>query len=112
MTHRPVSVLAAVVFVILVPPCEAQPGLLRDENVRYPFDSGWVANGGDALDVVISFPVHVETARHLRLYFDDVVLSGSVEDGTASILRITSLLDGEMQLLDAVRSSGATPPPT
>jgi len=67
------------------------------------YDSGWVENTqeGDAPIVVASLPVYATGADWMRVFFDDVVLSGSIEAGNASFLRITSMLDGEQQTLNA-----------
>ena len=58
-------------------------------------DSGLMANAG--VDPLTAFAqvVTVPEARWLRLYFGDVVLKAG------SSIRVTSLLDGEVQELDA-----------
>ena len=67
------------------------------------YDTGWVQNleesGGPS--VVASFPVFATGANWVRVFFEDVTLSGSVEAGTGSYLTITSMLDGDVQFLNA-----------
>ena len=76
---------------------EAPPTL----NLAYEFDSGWFENSASAEDVVLSFPVYIEGAEWMRLYFEDVALSGELAAGNGSILRLTALEDGAIQELDA-----------
>ena len=65
-------------------------------------DSGLVQNTGAAGPVVVyTTDVRAEGAAWLRLKFGRVVLSGSISEGTASYLRITSLADGAFQYLNA-----------
>lgn len=78
----------------------------RDVQVSFSHDSGWAQNDGapgSAPEVVISFPVVYPGAESLRLYFDEIELSGNLLAGTGSVLRITSLSDGGLQTLDAAR---------
>ena len=65
-------------------------------------DSGWVRNveAAGAPRVVASFPVYVEGATWIRLYFSEVTLSGR-EGQDGAFLRITSMLDGQQQRLNA-----------
>ena len=61
----------------------------------YPASSGVVANAADA--ATVAFAEHVQIAETLwvRIYFGEVHLA------QGSYVRITSLLDGEVQILDA-----------
>src|SRR5687768_10812876 len=63
-------------------------------------DCGAVANTGGLPQVVISFPVKVDAAPWMRLYFSRIDLAGDRDQGNASILRMTSVLDAEVQELD------------
>ncbi|HVS19609.1 MAG TPA: hypothetical protein VMT18_13480, partial [Planctomycetota bacterium] len=79
---------------------QAEPPLSRD--LRMPWDSGSVANTGAERAVVISKTVHVADADWLRVFFQHAELAGDPGDGTGSIVRITSFLDGAVQELDSV----------
>jgi V8-like Glu-specific endopeptidase len=46
--------------------------------------------------------VHEPGAAWIRLHFDDVQLAGEPGSGTESVLRLTSMLDGAVQELDAL----------
>ncbi|MEM7585969.1 MAG: trypsin-like peptidase domain-containing protein, partial [Acidobacteriota bacterium] len=50
---------------------------------------------------VFSETVWVEDASWLRLYFSEAVLGDAPENGTETVVRITSLKDGAVQTLDA-----------
>ncbi len=65
--------------------------------VAYAADSGVVANAGDVWTVVYAHDVKVQGAAWLRVHFD----AAHVRDG--AIIRVTSLLDAEVQELDAAR---------
>lgn len=80
---------------------QAQTKPLDQTFVPVQYDSGLAANLGSGPEVVISFPVYSESSSWMRLYFDEVLLSGDPADGTGSILRITSLLDGAQQRMTA-----------
>ncbi len=82
-------------------PAAAQDEEPRDIRIDHHFDSGWVSNDTDSEAVIIAFPVHIQTARSLRLYFDDIQLSGNTFDGTGSTLRITALRDDAIQSMNA-----------
>jgi len=68
----------------------APPGEMRP----YPVDSGVAANAAAAPSVVFAEVIHVDDAAWIRLYFAEVQL----DDG--GFVRVTSLLDGEVQELD------------
>ena len=70
---------------------DAPVGWIQPESI----DSGVLANALPASAVAYSTLIEVEGAAWLRLYFDDVNL------GPQSHLRVTSMLDGEVQVLDA-----------
>lgn len=65
------------------------------------YDSGPVENLGVQRAVVISRTVAVEDAEWLRLTFRSVTLAGDPDQGTGSILRITSHEDGHVQEMNA-----------
>lgn len=93
-----VGLLAASLAGVASAQAEAPPSY----ELRMPWDSGAVANTGSERAVVISKTVHVENADWLRLFFLHAELAGDPAQGTGSILRITSFLDGAVQELDAV----------
>jgi V8-like Glu-specific endopeptidase len=64
-------------------------------------DSGWVENSGDEPAAVFATTLEIPEALWLRLTFDDVQLAGRAADRDASYVRITGLLDGYAQQLDA-----------
>ena len=70
-------------------------------NVPYEHDSGWFENTSLDADVVLSFPVHLEGASWMRLYFEEISLSGELSAGTGAILRMTALEDGGIQEMNA-----------
>ena len=80
----------------------AQTKPLAQESIPMPYDTGLASNDGQEPSVVHSFPIHMDGAPWMRLFFDEVQLSGDPEDGTGSILRITSMLDGGQQRMNAV----------
>lgn len=63
--------------------------------VGYAFDSGSLSNPTPSRRVVVSRIVRVAGSAWLRLYFADAVLP------PGSLLRVTSLVDHEVQVLDA-----------
>ncbi len=74
----------------------AQSTLDRPVGEARPYlrDSGLRANDGDLGVVLFSESVHVEGAAWLRVYF------GAIELAPGSTVRLTSLLDNEVQALD------------
>lgn len=70
-------------------------------DVAYADDTGFVSNEGGRRETIIAYPVVFELATSVRLKFSEVELSGSIERGDASIVRITSLADGAYQTLNA-----------
>jgi len=76
------------------------PSDARTFMADYAFDTGMVENNSSDLAIVASFTVAIQGASSVQLHFDDVLLAGDVFAGTASILRITSHLDGAVQELN------------
>ncbi len=70
-------------------------------DLAFAHDSGQVANTSGLPQVVISFPVNVQSAPWMRLFFSTIELAGDPDAGSGSILRMTSLYDAEVQELDA-----------
>ena len=64
-------------------------------------DSDDIYNNGEKAEVVWEKTIKVRDAVWLRLYFDRLVLAHDVVGNTSSTLRITSLKDGAVQILDA-----------
>ena len=81
------SALPAAAFDTLDRPLEAP--------VPYSVDSGWLTNESPSQVVLHHEVVQITGADWVRLYFGDVQL------GEGSYLRVTSDLDGEVQVLDA-----------
>ena len=98
----PASLAAAFALALCAAPGIAQVQAPASTQLSYHHDSGTAANGGVAPEVVISFPVVVEDAPWVRLAFSEVELAGDVLAGTGSLLRITSLLDGAVQEMNAL----------
>ncbi len=82
----------------------AQPAPIRSEIVVVSIDSGMVSATGTASDPVVvhSEVVSVPGAPWIRLHFQQVQLSRSSSAGNESFLRITSLEDGAVQVLDSL----------
>ncbi|MCP3917298.1 MAG: hypothetical protein GY711_17265 [bacterium] len=74
---------------------------LGQERRPFRHDTGWASNDGTQEEIVHSFTVHAGGAPWLRVLFDEVHLAGDPSAGTASILRITSWLDGHVQTMNA-----------
>ena len=77
--------------------------MLPVKTIQVGIDSGIVSSTGTGNDPVVVFSrvVQVESASSVRLRFGEVRLSGSSADGNESFIRITSLCDGAVQLLDS-----------
>ena len=73
------------------------------EFMPYTADSGLKANSAMVATVLFREDIQVNEAEWIRVYFGDVELA------TGSVVRITSLLDGEVQELDAAAHHGAEP---
>ncbi len=81
----------------------AQPAPMASETVVVSHDSGMVSATGSGRGpvVVYSETISAPGAPWIRLYFKAVQLSGSSGAGNASFIRITSLHDGSVQVLDS-----------
>jgi V8-like Glu-specific endopeptidase len=66
-----------------------------DAPVPYHVDSGLLSNPSGVPAALHEEIVHIDSAAWLRVYF------GATQLGEGSMLRITSLLDGDVQALDA-----------
>jgi hypothetical protein len=87
----------------------AEPATLVSESICVDVDSGNLQNPSTNLDgtdikprVLFSVTLDFDGVLWIRLRFGEVRLSGSTLAGTASLVRVTSLEDGAVQLLDAV----------
>jgi V8-like Glu-specific endopeptidase len=98
-------VVAVAASALLAPAAAAQVEAPPASRLAYHYDSGRAANRGTSPEVVISFPVVVQEAPWVRLSFSEVELSGELFAGTGSILRITSVLDGEVQEMNELHVS-------
>lgn len=98
---RLVPTLVAGALALLTPAAAAQVQAPAFDHLSYLEDSGYHENTGATPQVVLSFPVVVDKAEWLRLYFEEVTLSGNVLAGTGSILRMTALEDGAIMEMDA-----------
>ncbi|MFN0007432.1 MAG: trypsin-like serine peptidase [Planctomycetota bacterium] len=65
-------------------------------HVARNFDTGWVLNSGDQASTIASFPVRLAGASWVRLVFEQIELPP-----VGARLRLTSVLDGAQQELDA-----------
>lgn len=99
---RRVWVLPMVVVLAVYISAEAQPPTdpLPARQVAVREDSGLVRNDGDVVATIFSTTIRVPDAPWLRLEFDEVLLSGVVQEGTESCLVVTSLADGAYQILN------------
>ena len=95
---RAFRILLSLVIVLSVLPVFAQntwDNPLPDPT-PYPVDSGSVTNNSRHPHVVLEESVHLEDAKWMRLYFGP-----EMQLGEGSVIRMTSLFDGEVQELDA-----------
>ena len=95
------SVLTAFAGALFCGAALAQKQAPPTANMVYEYDSGLVSNDRSTAQVVISHPIVLEGAEWMRLYFEDVQLSGDLLAGTGAILRMTALEDGAIQEMDA-----------
>ncbi|MFN0132248.1 MAG: hypothetical protein ACKVW3_06925 [Phycisphaerales bacterium] len=100
MKHQIVALMS---LAGLAAAAQAQTAPIASRTVPWKADSGLVAapSKGAEARVVYSTTVFVPNAPWLRVKFKDVALVGRIEEGSASFLRITSLLDGGTQYLNA-----------
>jgi hypothetical protein len=99
--HR-IALSSALAAALLAPPGTAQQAPPPSIDLPYVYDSGEVSSPARSTAVVISTPVRVEGAQWLRLQFQLVQLAGEAEDGSGSILRISSYRDGAIQEMNAI----------
>ncbi|HRQ76554.1 MAG TPA: hypothetical protein PK098_11610 [Phycisphaerales bacterium] len=93
--------VAGTVGLLHASPAAAQstPNFPRGEMMPRHLDSGMLANKDARNRVVFSELIHTDSAHWTRLYFADVQLD------RGSFIRVTSLLDGEVQELDAAAAA-------
>jgi hypothetical protein len=98
-------VLAACAGLALTAAASAQVAEWPSYDVQLGWDSGKVvakAKAGETGHTVVwARTVEIPAAAHLRLEFEDVLLSGVLEEGSGAYLRITSLGDGQQQHLNS-----------
>ena len=99
------SVTASLCIGVLAGAAAAQEpaSFLPDPLIEFDYahDTGMVVNEGEERQSVIAFPVFFEGVSSITLNFEDVQLSGDIKLGNASELRITSMLDGAVQRMNA-----------
>lgn len=76
-------------------------GALESRNVESEITSGVIRNASDSSSVLWEQVVTVADAKWLRLSFDQLVLGENPLGGPSSLLRITSMEDGAVQILSA-----------
>lgn len=103
MLIRPVlSLLAALaVSALCAPHLRAQTAGLHGYDADAGHDTGWVANPLPTENVTAWFVADVPAAPWVRLHFGEVHLDGDPLSGSRTVLRLTSLLDLGVQILDA-----------
>lgn len=94
-----VPVLVVLILVSFGTPADAQT--FPSHELKIKADSGDIYYDGARQKVVWRKTIRVRNAVWLRLYFDRLVLAHDVVANTSSTLRITSLKDGAVQVLDA-----------
>ncbi|MBL8863217.1 MAG: trypsin-like serine protease [Planctomycetes bacterium] len=100
------SVLAGTcLLAALAPTLCAQTAALHGIDVDLGQDTGWVTNPTATEAVTAWFVADVPAAPWVRLHFGQVELDGDPLSGAATRLRLTSLLDLGVQLLDARTSA-------
>ncbi|MDY7108520.1 MAG: hypothetical protein SYC29_07765 [Planctomycetota bacterium] len=95
------AVLAAMGAVVW--PAAGQAERLQQREVDIRVDSGLVRPRDGERAAVFSTVISIPEASWLRLRFDEVILGAPPRGGEETILRITSLLDGAVQTLNAVQ---------
>ena len=90
------SVLTAIAVGVIASSAMAQSTMERPvhETTRYRVDSGAKSNARADSSIVFSHVVGVEDTLSTRVMFEDVALPAG------SLLRVTSLLDGDQQIFD------------
>ena len=74
---------------------------LVSEQVKTSIDSGRIFHNGEKSEVVWEEVVTVDDAKWMRLNFSQLALAGNPLGGPSSTLRITSMTDKAVQLLNA-----------
>ena len=103
-TARGASSTALALFAVLglTGTALAQASPVPSLKVKQSFDTGFISNDtGSGPRTIAAFNIFEERASWMRVYFEDVQLSGNVALGTSTVIRITSLKDGYQQILDA-----------
>lgn len=90
---------ASLALCVSVARAQVQP--LEQRSIELNVDSGYVQNDGVERGVVFSHLVRDPEATWLRLRFRRASLGAAAAGGKPTILRLTSLLDGAVQTLDA-----------
>ncbi len=93
--------IAGLLLALVCAPLAAQPStwLAPQEPVAINADSGRLSNSTDHDAILYSTQVRVPEATWLRVAFDEVALPGRA-DGASARVRLTSLFDGAVQVLD------------
>jgi hypothetical protein len=97
----PIAILLAVTGFILVSTNIISAQTFPSHEVQLDEDSGDIYHEGQRSEVVWEQTIKLREAVWLRLYFDRLVLAHDIVGNTSSTLRITSLKDGAVQILDA-----------
>jgi V8-like Glu-specific endopeptidase len=92
---------AALALTTLCGTATGQTAPIESRQVAMRLDTGALSNNGAQAQVVYVQEIRVENAPWLRLAFDQVLLSGNLQEGTGATLRITSALDGGQQILSS-----------
>ena len=105
MTHvrSRMNALCVGLALALVPSAVAQETMeapLLEETVAAALDSGPIVNAGNRRRVVYSTVVQQADAPWLRLHFERLELGHPPVGGEPTLLRVTSLLDDAVQVLD------------
>lgn len=104
MSKNPiVQIIAYCCVAGLIGSAYAQDAEVPADIVTLNIDSGVVSAQGSGSEPVVLFAttVSINDAPWTRLHFAEATLSGSSASSNASFLRVTSLLDGSAQVLNA-----------
>jgi hypothetical protein len=95
--------LAVAAFVTMACPvvCLAQTKALDQLDIVLAVESGPIKSTLKDRGIVYAEQVHIAGAPWIRLKFDQAILGEHGPNGSASLLRITSMLDGGQQLMNA-----------
>ena len=96
-----ITIFTAAASVFLAAATKVSAQTFPSHEVELRADSDDIYNNGEKAEVVWEKTIKVRDAVWLRLYFDRLVLAHDVVGNTSSTLRITSLKDGAVQILDA-----------